>query len=85
MPQLRIEAIKHYSKGKMCCEICGENHLECLCIDHIKGGGGKHRKSINGHIYAWLKRNNFPEGFRILCHNCNMSIAFYGYSPYEQK
>lgn len=67
------------------CKCCGENRIEFLSIDHINGGGTKHRKEIgNASIYVWLKRNNFPkEGFRILCHNCNMSKAYYGYCPHQ--
>lgn len=27
-------------------------------------------QGIDG-IYRWLKDQGFPEGFRVLCHNCN--------------
>ena len=64
------------------CECCGENRDEFLCIDHINGGGNKHRNEISGgkkmasyKFYLWLKRNNFPEGFRILCANCNAAVV----------
>ena len=51
----------------MSCKNCGENIFELLTIDHINGGGIKHRKSIgNRNIYVWLRKNNFPEGFEIL-------------------
>lgn len=30
-----------------------------------------------------LKRNKFPKGYRILCHNCNLSKSFYGYCPHQ--
>ena len=68
------------------CECCGENKKEFLCIDHINGGGFRHRKSIKGRsIYAWLRENNYPkEGFRILCHNCNSAKGYYGYCPHEK-
>ena len=26
-------------------------------------------------IYIWLKNNNFPEGFQVLCFNCNCGKA----------
>lgn len=76
----REDVLFHYG-GK--CECCGENKKEFLSIDHINGGGNKHRKDI-GHlsICKWLKKNNYPKGFRILCHNCNMAKAFYGYCPH---
>ena len=56
----------------MCCQHCGENVIELLTIDHINGGGNKHRKSLGQtNFYSWLKRNNYPIGFQILCYNCN--------------
>ena len=46
--------------------------MDVLTIDHIKGGGTKHRKKIKGEkITVWLKKNNFPKGFQTLCFNCN--------------
>ena len=78
----REDVLAHYGNK---CECCGEDKKEFLSIDHINGGGNKHRKDI-GHlnIYVWLKRNNYPKGFRILCHNCNMAKAFYGYCPHKK-
>ena len=26
-------------------------------------------------IYSWLIRNNYPEGFQVLCYNCNLGKA----------
>ena len=47
----RLDCIEHYSLGKNCCECCGEKHLEFLAIDHINGGGGKHRKKLGNNKY----------------------------------
>jgi hypothetical protein len=70
----KLEIIKHYSKGEMCCELCKFNDDRALSVDHINGGGNKHRKSLSftaGHqFYTWLIKNNYPEGYRILCMNC---------------
>jgi hypothetical protein len=82
---VRREVIKHYG-GK--CECCGEEHIEFLCIDHISGGGTKERKNNNkrgNNFYLYLRRMSFPEGYRILCHNCNSSIGIYGYCPHSQS
>ena len=81
----RLDCINHYSNGKNCCECCGEAHLEFLCIDHIDGGGGKHRKALKEYLPLVLKRKKYPKGYRILCHNCNMSLGFYGYCPHQEK
>lgn len=67
-------AIFHYTDGKMCCKNCGEDILDFLTIDHINGGGIQHRKSIGSrNIHVWLRKNNFPDGFQVLCYNCNCS------------
>jgi hypothetical protein len=53
------------------CKICGTDIQEFLQIDHIDGGGNKHRRSLSMSFYDWLIKNNFPNGFQILCANCN--------------
>lgn len=84
--KLRAMVITHY--GGMC-ECCGEQRHEFLAIDHISGGGNQHRKEIGnkgGHsFYRHLKKNNFPEGYRVLCHNCNHSLGSYGYCPHKTE
>lgn len=82
---LKVRVIDHYSNGTMKCACCGEKHLEFLTIDHIAGGGNKHRKSIKQtNFYAWLVRNEYPEGYRVLCMNCNWSRK-YGACPHEEE
>ncbi|MBW2645112.1 MAG: hypothetical protein JRE23_02835 [Deltaproteobacteria bacterium] len=77
----RMKCIEHYG-GKCAC--CGESHYEFLAIDHINGGGRVHRASLGTKsFHRWLIKNNFPEGFRVLCHNCNQSFGLYGYCPHE--
>ena len=63
---------QHYGDG---CTCCGERRLPFLTIDHIERNGNSHRKSIGGrsgyNMHRWLVNHGFPEGFRILCYNCN--------------
>lgn len=66
---LRYTAIRHYSHT-MSCAKCGEKDLRCLSIDHINGGGNKHLKEIGVPIAQWLRKNNYPNGFQVLCMNC---------------
>ena len=37
-------------------------------------------------FYRWLKRNNFPEGFQVLCFNCNCGKEINkGVCPHKSK
>jgi len=66
------------------CTCCGETHHEFLTIDHPNNDGAAHRKTLKGlSIYKWLKDENYPDGFRVLCWNCNCSRGNYGYCPHE--
>lgn len=79
--KIRIEAIQAYG-GKCAC--CGEARFEFLAIDHKYNDGAEHRRQIRGDLYAWLKVRGWPrDRFQLLCHNCNMSKAFYGYCPHK--
>jgi hypothetical protein len=53
------------------CSCCGEDNTVFLTIDHIDGGGTKHRKNVNNKVYPELRRQGFPPGYRVLCWNCN--------------
>lgn len=70
----KLKIIKHYGPN---CACCGVLEHEFLAVDHINGGGNEHRRKmgIKGgrHFYDWLFKNNFPDGFQILCHNCNFA------------
>lgn len=83
----RYRVLKHYCDNKEpTCACCGEDKVEFLAIDHINGGGNKHRKSVgNNSLFRWLKSNNYPEGYRVLCNNCNFSLGAYGYCPHQTK
>jgi len=67
------------------CSCCGESIIEFLTIDHINGGGGKHRKETGwgARFYRWLIKNNFPSEFRTLCMNCNWGRKL-GTCPHEK-
>lgn len=56
----------HYGRR---CECCGETIPKFLTIDHIEPIGGREKRAEAGHVrmYAWLVKNNFPPGFRVLC------------------
>lgn len=73
---LKVAVISYYSNNTNKCVCCGINEIECLTIDHINGGGCRHLREINTggggyRFYKWLIENNYPEGYQILCYNCN--------------
>ncbi len=70
---IKYDVMFHYSNGEPTCNICHENRMDCLSIDHIHGNGRKHRREIglSGQgFYQWLKRNDYPAGYQVLCMNC---------------
>lgn len=84
----RLEVLQHYSNSKEpFCNCCGEKEIKFLAIDHINGGGSKFKKitGMGSSFCQWLRTNNYPEGFQILCHNCNMAKSMYGICPHKVK
>ena len=84
----RYRVLIVYSQDPPSCICCGETHFEFLTIDHINGGGEAHRKSIGGPgrtMDRWLRLNGYPDGFRVLCYNCNNAIGRYGYCPHKEE
>ena len=68
--RMKLKLFSHYSNGKCACVKCGFGDIRALSIDHINGGGTKHREKLGYNIYHWLIKNNYPEGFQVLCYNC---------------
>lgn len=65
------------------CACCGVSHMEFLSIDHVNNDGAEHRRLVHAAaLYGWLKRNNFPTGYRVLCMNCNFATGHGGYCPH---
>jgi hypothetical protein len=75
---------QHLSTSSIpCCNCCGETfHVDFLAIDHIAGKKQMdsepelvrmgYKSKLDGlDLVNWIIRNDFPEGFQILCHNCN--------------
>lgn len=88
--RIRVFVLQHYSGTIPKCACCGETEMKFLSLDHVNGGGTQHRKKITkdgsgkgGNMAYWIFRNGFPEGFQVLCHNCNMAKGFYGICPHK--
>jgi replicative superfamily II helicase len=81
----RDRILDHYGRK---CACCGEQNGKFLSVDHMNGNGAKHRKTIGGgsRLYSWIIRNNYPDGFQLLCYNCNLGKAFNrGICPHVEK
>jgi hypothetical protein len=72
----KLKDAAYAAYGGYRCNCCGETIEAFLSIDHVNNDGAEHRKTMNRRkIYKWLKENNYPEGFQILCMNCNFGKA----------
>ncbi len=78
--QTKRDVMTHYGNGECKCVLCGYNDIRALSIDHINGGGRKHRLSLNMNgggginFYKWLIKEDYPEGYRTLCLNCQSIV-----------
>lgn len=68
-----IRIVIDYYGGKCAC--CGESERIFLTIDHINDDGAEQKRQIGSRLYRWLRQNNFPAGFQVLCWNCNSGRA----------
>lgn len=81
--KLRDTVFERY--GGYTCVCCGETQKEFLQIDHVNNDGAAHRREIGGssRLYRWLKRNDFPPGFQVLCRICNGAKGHDGCCPHQ--
>ena len=94
--KVRLEILNYYSDGKLECACCGEKEFKFLTLDHIKGiknspdkdhvyKGNRSRIYGSYGTYTWLRKNRFPEGYQVLCYNCNCSKGVYGVCPHREE
>lgn len=88
--EIRDKCFQAY--GGYRCNCCGECEPRFLTIDHVHNDGATHWRSLYGHtqhrgpIYSWLRRHDYPEGFQVLCFNCNCGRALnHGICPHVQR
>lgn len=79
--RLRLEVVAAYG-GK--CTCCGEATLEFLTLEHVNGGGRKHRGNRSStNIYREVIKADFPKDYTVLCMNCNFAKGVHGACPHE--
>lgn len=83
--KIRKEILIYYGGNPPRCACCNEDHYNFLSIDHKNNDGAVHRRKIGTglRVYYWLKNNNYPEGFQVLCFNCNSASFYYGICPHK--
>ena len=61
--------------GGYVCACCGEDERAFLTLDHVENNGSEHKREFNlttgEMMHRWIIKNGFPEGFQVLCMNCN--------------
>lgn len=72
--RVRLEILEAYGKSR--CALCSCSDTRVLDLDHIDGGGTRHRRHLKGKIYDQLYIEGFPDKgkYRILCRNCNWIV-----------
>jgi hypothetical protein len=82
--RLRVVVFEAYGNK---CACCGEKRWEFLAIDHVNGGGSKHRKIVTSptELRRLIIKEGFPKKYRLLCHNCNSAIGWHGYCPHQRE
>jgi len=80
------QVFMHYSRGVPQCACCGELMYEFLTIDHIEGKKKfNHTNDMTGiRLYSWLVKNNYPDGFQVLCMNCNHAKGHFEICPHQK-
>ena len=92
--KLRNIILEGYSRSIPKCVCCGVKGNEFLAIDHINGRKkmdtepelkkiGYSSKLESKKLYIWLRNNDFPKGFQVLCHNCNFAKGQLGKCPHK--
>ena len=86
----KYEALMYYtlrydpSATEPYCNCTGhdERCIELLCIDHKKKRTKKEKGLTGKSFYKYLKENNYPEGYQVLCLSCNFVKEKYDKCPH---
>jgi hypothetical protein len=83
--KLKMDLIQGYGGA---CTCCGETEPVFLTIDHVNGGGAKHRATFGSRYAGWYiyrdaRDRGFPPDYTILCWNCNSAKHILGICPHK--
>jgi hypothetical protein len=79
--KLKQDIISHYSNHNMLCICCSYSDIRALTIDHITPSRGRSFKGDR--LYSWLIENKYPEGYQVLCLNCNKAKGIKEFCPHK--
>lgn len=89
--QDRCKAQVFEAYGGYKCKCCSEDEPMFLSIDHVNNDGAAERKAglYSGSgtaFYKWLRKNGFPDGYQVLCMNCQVGKHKNGgVCPHQRK
>ena len=78
---VKIRVLEHYGGNPPRCVCCNESILQFLTIDHTNNDGSLQRKTnpfTRHHLGYWLWQNGYPNGYQVLCWNCNVGKGLSG-------
>ncbi len=81
--EIKYKVLRHYSGDKLECSNCGIDVYSVLTLDHINNDGAEHKRRLSKSgkassttIYTDIIKHGFPEGYQVLCFNCNFHKEF---------
>ena len=82
----RLDVLTYYSRGTPKCKNCGITGMPFLQIDHIYGrkAMGQTRTDGGVRLYRELHKKH-PEGYQVLCSNCNMMKEIRGHKNHSKN
>lgn len=78
--RVRRLVLEHYSGGEAECACCGVTYYPFLTLDHVENDGAEHKRKVGKgrSLYQWIVSHEFPDGFQVLCMNCNLAKQILG-------
>ena len=72
LQELREDVLTYYSvKAFPICAFCGYDDIRALELDHIEEKSWEKGRRSGKAFYEHLRSLGFPEGYQVLCRNCN--------------
>jgi len=88
---IKMDVFSHYSKKISnsdipICACCGYNDIRFLTLDHMHGRKyvSQKEKKLNGiQLWKYIKSQGYPDGYQVMCYNCNLAKGPRKYCPHQ--